>query len=53
MNEIVSYRRAGGLMAAVLGLAMVAGGALAQPAGDAVNGKKIFNKCKSCQAETA
>jgi len=53
MNEIVSYRRAGGLMAAVLGLAMLASGALAQPAGDAVNGKKIFNKCKSCHVLTA
>jgi cytochrome c len=53
MKQNISYRRAGGLMAAALGLAMLAGGALAQPAGDAKNSKKIFNKCKSCHVLTA
>ena len=53
MKRMISCRRSGGLLAALLGLAFLAGGALAQPAGDAKNGKKIFNKCKSCHVLTA
>lgn len=53
MRRTISYRRAGGLVAGLLGLGLLAGGALAQPAGDAKNGKKIFNKCKSCHVLTA